>query len=63
MDRQKYVNDPAYREGYDEGVKAGRKAIAGEVLRMLSEIYKISEKLKCLINNEAINETIEEKYI
>lgn len=48
MDRNKYVNNPDYREGYDTGVVEAKKTIAA---KYLNRLYDISAKTDDLIND------------
>lgn len=41
MDRQKYVHNQDYRDGYDEGVEAGRYQMKKQIEYASDEIKKI----------------------
>lgn len=41
MDRQKYVHNQDYREGYDEGVEVGREQMKKQIEYASEEIKKI----------------------
>jgi hypothetical protein len=41
MDRQKYINNQDYRDGYDEGVEAGRTQMKIKIDNLFNEIKKI----------------------
>lgn len=41
MDRQKYVNSQDYRDGYDEGVEAGKYQMEKKIEYASNEIKKI----------------------
>lgn len=41
MDRQKYITSKDYRDGYDEGVEAGRIQMKIKIDNLLNEIKKI----------------------
>lgn len=45
MDRAKYAHNQDYREGYDEGVKNGRR----EVKRQLGALYDTIETFKSMM--------------
>ena len=48
MNREKYMNNSDYREGYDSGVLDGRK----QIMKMHEDFIKGIEKLKFDIDTE-----------
>ena len=56
MNREKYINDTSYREGYDDGKKEGLNSgldiTIGFLNRLSSEIEYMKKILSDSINNE-----------
>lgn len=43
MDRQQYVNNLSYRDGYNDGIEDGRKRMQSEIAYLINDIKKTLE--------------------
>lgn len=51
MNREKYMNDESYREGYDDGRKEGANSIASIIMRYLDMSSNNNEFMKKLLSD------------
>lgn len=59
MNREKYINNTSYREGYDDGKKDGSNSVITWFMRFLNKLSNDIEYMKKIlpdsINNEGAN--------
>ena len=56
MNREKYMNDMIYREGYDDGRKEGSHSVAATTLVCLNKLTDDIEYMKKLLSDTINNE-------
>jgi hypothetical protein len=56
MNREKYMNDMGYREGYDDGRKEGSNSVATTTMVCLNKLTDDIEYMKKLLSDTINNE-------
>ena len=56
MDRQKYINDISYREGYDDGKKEGASSTLAITIGFLNKLSNDIEYMKKIMSDAINNE-------
>ena len=51
MNREKYMNDESYREGYDDGKKEGANSVVTIFMRFLNKLSNDIEYMKKILND------------
>lgn len=51
MDREKYINDTSYREGYDDGRKEGANSVVTITMRFLNMLSNQIEYMKKILTD------------
>ena len=59
MDRQKYVNNQDYRDGFDDGIEFGREQIKIQIKHVNNEFEKLLNIFKNILEESEENNVTE----